>query len=122
MVKCSLAAIIDRIDLVGHAVAAVMLAYAVCVSVGCCSKEGVPDAIKKLYSAQAKERNAAALALAKCGTLAEPAVPRLAAMLYDPNPGVQSSSAYALREIGSPPAVAAIERAEAARAAKRARK
>jgi HEAT repeat protein len=89
---------------------------------GCCSTEGVPEAIKKLYSAQAKERNAAALALAKCGKLAEPAVPRLATMLYDPNPGVQSSSAYALREIGSSAAVAAIERAEAARAARRARR
>ena len=76
----------------------------------------------RAVAACCKERNAAALALAKCGKLAEPAVPRLSSMLYDPNVGVQSSSAYALREIGSPAAVAAIERVEAARAAKRAKK
>lgn len=98
-----------------------VLALVLLLFVGCCDKEGVPDTIKKLYSSQAKERNVAALALAKCGKLAEPAVPKLSSMLYDPNVGVQSSSAYALREIGSPAAVAAIERVEAARAAKRAK-
>lgn len=87
--------------------------------VGCCDKASVPEHLKKLYSSQSKERNAAALALAKCGKLAEPGVPRLVSLLYDSNVGVQSSAAYALREIGSPEAVKALERAEAARAARR---
>ncbi len=93
-----------------------LLSLIACGAIACCDRAAVPDQLQKLYSSQAKERNKAALALAKCGDLAEPAVPRLAALLYDSNVGVQSSAAYALREIGSPQAVKAIEKAEAARA------
>lgn len=88
---------------------------------GCCDKAAVPKEISKLYSEKAQDRNAAALALAGCGSLAESAVPRLAQLLYDNNVGVQSSAAYALRKINSPAAARAIESAEAARAARRAR-
>jgi HEAT repeat protein len=88
---------------------------------GCCDKASVPEHLQKLYSSQAKERNVSALALAKCGKLAEPGVPRLISLMYDSNVGVQSSAAYALREIGTPEALKALERAEAARAARRAK-
>lgn len=70
---------------------------------------------KLLYSERAKDRNAGALSLARCGEDAQGAVGKLSQLLYDPNPGVQSAAAYALREIDTKQAQAALARAEADR-------
>ena len=78
---------------------------------GCCKDAEIPFATKQLYSPHARERNDGALALARCGEKAAGAVPRLIQLLYDENVGVQSASAYALREIDTPPARRALERA-----------
>lgn len=82
---------------------------------GCCDKEKVPALTSALYSSVAKERNDAALSLARCGESASDAVPRLAALLYDSNVGVQSSAAYALRKIDTTSARRSLASAEAAR-------
>ena len=72
-----------------------------------------PKAIKGLISElQAKEtskRNQAALKLASYGEVAAPAVPALTQRLKDPNGGVRSSAAYALRAIGNKEAEEALE-------------
>lgn len=85
------------------------------VVTGCCSEEELPTFRKSLYSPSAKERNAAALGLARCGARASDMVPRLGQLLYDENVGVQSSSAYALRKIDTPDARVLLSRAEARR-------
>jgi HEAT repeat protein len=85
----------------------------------CCRQEEIPREIEKLYSSQASARNEGALALARCGSRAEKAVPRLAALLYDENVGVQSSAAYALRKIDTKRAREVLERAEARRRERR---
>jgi HEAT repeat protein len=66
---------------------------------GCCDESGIPKRIQGLYSSEAGVRNDSALALARCGKSGGRAVSRLADLLYDPNVGVQSSAAYALRKI-----------------------
>ena len=66
---------------------------------GCCNKEEIPGLIEKLNSMKSHDRSQAALDLARCGTKASKAVPRLAELLYDENVGVQSSASYALRKI-----------------------
>lgn len=89
----------------------------------CCDSSAIPEHTRNLYSSDAKERNLAALALARCGENAKGAVPRLTAMLYDSNVGVQSSAAYALRQIDTQEARDALKRATARRErAKKARK
>lgn len=82
---------------------------------GCCRQEEIPREVDKLYSSRANERNEGALALARCGSRADKAVARLAALLYDENVGVQSSAAYALRKIDTRRAREVLERAEARR-------
>jgi len=72
--------------------------------VGCCSSADVETLTPDLYSSSAKERSSAAWALARCGSKAEPAVRRLAELLYDENTGVQSAAAFALRKIDTPSA------------------
>lgn len=86
---------------------------------GCCDKEGLPRMKHSLYSQKSSERNEAALGLARCGTYAKDVVPRLISMLYDENVGVQSSAAYALREIDTPQARRALEQAQALREKRR---
>lgn len=81
----------------------------------CCNDQEVPQAIEKLYSSSAKERNKAAMDLSRCGSKAEKAVPKLTELLYDENVGVQSSAAYALRKIDTKNARAALEEAIAAK-------
>lgn len=88
--------------------------------VGCCNESDLPTYKKGLYSPVAKERNSAALGLAKCGERASDSVSRLGQLLYDENVGVQSSAAYALRKIDTESARALLQRAESARAARRA--
>lgn len=83
--------------------------------IGCCSEQDLPSLKKGLYSPSAKERNASALGLARCGTRASDVVPRLGQLLYDDNVGVQSSSAYALRKIDTEDARILLSRAEARR-------
>ncbi len=90
-------------------------------SVGCCSESELPGFKKGLYSSVAKERNSAALGLAKCGEKASDSVSRLGQLLYDENVGVQSSAAYALRKIDTESARVLLQRAESARAARRAK-
>ena len=90
------------------------------VLIGCCDTEGIPKEIKRLYSSQAKDRNDAALALARCSSPeVDRAVPRLIALMYDENVGVQSAAAYALRKIDNKLARDALERATAQRANRR---
>ena len=81
----------------------------------CCNKDSIPKAERLLYSNLARERNDAALELARCGSAADKAVPRLSQLLYDENVGVQSASAYALRKIDTQSARDALKRAEDAR-------
>jgi HEAT repeat protein len=88
---------------------------------GCCDKEALPEAFDQLYSSQAAERNKAALVLARCGERSDKAVPRLSQLLYDENVGVQSSAAYALQEIGTEKAKAALAEAIALREERRQR-
>lgn len=76
----------------------------VCALSSCCKEENIPSLLNKLGSSNVRERSQAALDLASCGSSAERAVPRLAQMLYDENPGVQSSVSYALRKIDTPEA------------------
>ena len=84
----------------------------VLVASSCCKKEEIPLLTRKLYSSAARDRNEAALELAKCGSPeVDGAVPRLIQLMYDENVGVQSSAAYALRKIDSPAARRALERA-----------
>jgi HEAT repeat protein len=89
---------------------------------GCCDNEALPKMKQNLYSQNASERNEAALGLARCGAKAKDVVPRLAAMLYDSNVGVQSSAAYALREIDTSDARRALAQAQAAREMRRQRR
>lgn len=91
-----------------------LLLCLVCLA-GCCSEEKAKTLRGKLYSSSAKERSDAASRLAYCGAKAEAAVPRLAQLLYDENPGVQSMAAYALRKIDTPSARAIMERIDASR-------
>ncbi len=79
---------------------------------GCCKQEEIPDLTLQLHSSSAKDRNDAALALARCGAKAERAVPRLGRLLYDENVGVQSAAAYALRKIDTPAAREIMDHAE----------
>jgi len=80
--------------------------------IGCCDADKIPANTKKLYSSVAADRNQALLDLAECGSKAEGATGRIAALLYDENVGVQSSAAYALRQIGTPEATRILERAQ----------
>lgn len=82
---------------------------------GCCDRQEIPTLERSLSSAKAKERNDAALALARCGDDASAAVGRLSELLYDENVGVQSAAAYALRKIDTQAAREYLKRAEAAR-------
>jgi len=93
------------------------LVYALLVvgSAGCCKKSDIPSLIQRLGSTQAKERNDAALSLARCGDNAEAAVPRLSVLIYDENTGVQSAAAYALRKIGTPSALKVMAEVDASR-------
>lgn len=84
-----------------------------CFLAACCDEKTIPSKTRQLYSESAKERNDAALALAKCGSSASSAVSRLVSLLTDENVSVQSSAAYALRKIDTPDARAALERATA---------
>ena len=81
----------------------------------CCDHESIGKNIRALGSGVVSERNKAALALASCGEDAKDAVPMLARLIYDPNVGVQSSAAYALRKIDTEEAQAVLERAIAKR-------
>lgn len=91
----------------------VVLAIAVA---GCCDESRLPQAMRGLYSSEARERNEALQVLAQCGSKGESSVPRIAALMYDKNVGVASSAAYALRKIDSKEARAALKTAEDARA------
>lgn len=79
----------------------------------CCKSDQIPRYIRDLRSSNAKVKNEAALELANCGSpKADAAVSDLIRLLYDPNVGVQSSAAYALRRIATPEAEKALQRAE----------
>ena len=66
--------------------------------------------IRDLSATDPKLRNKAALRLAAFGKEAEVAVPALIRILRtDPSKGIRSSAAYALRSIGTPEALAALE-------------
>ena len=69
----------------------------------------VPRLTKQLEAKESSERNAAALKLASYGPEGKSAVPALVRRLTDGNSGVRSSAAYALRAIGTPEAVAALD-------------
>lgn len=97
----------------------ILVAVTVAALGACCKSEDIPRQMSLLYSNNAKEKNQAALALAQCGKHASSAVPRLIELMYDPNVGVQSSSAYALRKIDTPAARIAIEKAEQSRRSKK---
>jgi len=81
------------------------------ILVGCGDpKKEVPQLEKKLFSVEAKERSKAALRLGRIGSPhGVRAVPTLIRLLGDENPGVRSAAAYALREIDTPHARAALD-------------
>lgn len=64
---------------------------------------------QELRSSDSRTRNQAALQAAALGKQGEPLVPELIALLRDPNGGIRSSAAYALRAIDTPSAKAALE-------------
>lgn len=64
---------------------------------------------QELRSSDGRARNQAALKAASLGKAGEPLVPELIALLRDPNGGIRSSAAYALRAIDTPAAHAALE-------------
>jgi HEAT repeat protein len=70
----------------------------------CCDASKIQENTKKLYSSKTSEINQALLDLAKCGDKAEAATRKISALLYHENVGIQSSAAYALREIDTPEA------------------
>jgi HEAT repeat protein len=78
----------------------------------CCKEEKIPKLSRDLYSSSSKDRNDAALELARCGSAASKTVSRLGQLLYDENIGVQSAAAYALRKIDTKEARAILKRAE----------
>lgn len=93
----------------------VMVSAMTLVTCGCCDRKNMAKYSRELTSAASKERNEAALQLARCGREAAAAVPQLSQMLYDENAGVQSSAAYALREIDTDAARRALDAAQKAR-------
>jgi HEAT repeat protein len=93
----------------------ILLSLNAIFSASCCSSDQIPSFIRLLNSSDAKDRNDAALALARCGEKAERAVPRLSQLLYDDNVGVQSAAAYALRKIDTPSARAIMNRIDESR-------
>lgn len=73
-------------------------------------KKEVPQLEKKLFSMDAKERSGAALRLARIGSPhGTRTVPTLIRLLDDPNAGVRSAAAYALREMDTPQARSALD-------------
>lgn len=94
--------------LLGGAALAIVLA-------GCCREAEVPLAVRGLYSTDPREKNRSLQTLAQCPQHSTPAVQRIASLMYDPNVGVASSAAYALRKINSPEAREALEVAEMSR-------
>lgn len=74
-------------------------------------RQQVKALTKKLRSADASERNSAAMDLAGASKHADLAVPALIKALSDRNGGVQSSAAYALRKLDTPEARQALEQA-----------
>ena len=62
-----------------------------------------------LRSADSKERNRAALRIASYGPAAKEITPEVIRLLADPNGGVRSSAAYALREIDTAEAKKALD-------------
>jgi HEAT repeat protein len=87
--------------------------------VGCCHEAEVPLAVRGLYSADPREKNRSLQTLAQCPQQSKPSVQRIASLMYDPNVGVASSAAYALRKIDSHEARDALQVAEAVRDNKR---
>ncbi|MCB0322357.1 MAG: HEAT repeat domain-containing protein [Bdellovibrionales bacterium] len=76
----------------------------------------MPKLIKQLSAKDSSTRNKAAYALAGYGADAKPATRALIARLKDPNMGVRSTAAYALRSIGTPEATKALDAYEKDRA------
>ena len=90
--------------------------------VGCCHEAEVPLALRGLYSVDPREKNRSLQTLAQCPQQSKPSVQRIASLMYDPNVGVASSAAYALRKIDSKEAREALQVAEAVRDNKRHRR
>lgn len=65
--------------------------------------------IKDLSSKESGVRNRACLKIGSYGSNAEKAVPHLVKLLYDPNNGVRTSAAFALRSIGGEKAQIALD-------------
>ncbi len=87
----------------------------VAVLSGCCHEAEVPLAVRGLYSSDPREKNRSLQTLAQCPQQSKPSVQRIAALMYDPNVGVASSAAYALRKMNSPEALEALQGAEQTR-------
>ncbi len=89
-----------------------LLCLIVCFSCKENPKTAVPKLIKQLNSTIAAERSNAALTLGRYGEQAKEAVPALIICLEDPNSGVKSAAAYALRVIDTPQAQNALQKYE----------
>lgn len=87
----------------------------------CCDQKAIPKMSRALYSNDPKVKNEAALELARCGKAAGGAVTQLSVLLYDGNVGVQSSAAYALRQIDTKQAREVLKRVQEEREQRRAR-
>jgi HEAT repeat protein len=85
--------------------------YLILTIAGCCSQEKANKAEDNLYSDNASTRNEAALTLAGCGSKAKNSTSKLIELLHDPNIGVQSSAAFALRKIDTQAAREALDKA-----------
>ncbi len=73
------------------------------------STDDIPRLVKALKHSDSSVRNQAAMELASLGEDGKSAVPALAQALSDPNGGVRSSVAFALRKIDTPEARRALD-------------
>jgi HEAT repeat protein len=83
-----------------------MIALISCNSV---SEKDIPRLKQELASSKSELRNQAALSLARLGPKASPATKELIILLHDPNRGIRSSAAFALRKIESDEATKALD-------------
>lgn len=90
-----------------------LICLLICLLLSSCGPgvEEIPRLKRDLSSSDSSKRSEAALSLGRMGPKAQPAEDALIRLLSDKNGGVKSAAAYALREIDTPKARKALERA-----------
>lgn len=88
-----------------------LLIFASAAGCGGPTEADIKRVLKEMQSPDPAVRNHAALEAADYQSAAPKVVPALIRLLNDPNNGVRSGAAYALRRIGTPAAEKALEQA-----------